>query len=457
MKARLVSWWNSLNTSFWFVPALMVVAAISLSFVMIALDRLAEDRVIQPLGWIWSGGPEGARGLLSTIAGSMITVASVVFSITIVSLTLASTQFGPRLVRNFIVDKGNQLVLGTFVATFTYCLLVLRTVRGGTDFEFVPHFAITLALVLALVNIGVLIYFIHHEARMIQAPHVIALVARDLDESIDNLFPEQLGHSEPGPHGHDLEQEAPKEFARQARPVTANHEGYLQAIDAEGLMHLARQNDLRIVLRYRPGGFIVQGSTIMEVWPQKRVSEDLLLQLSATFLLGPARTPAQDLEFAVRQLVEIAMRALSPGINDPFTAMACVDRLGAALCRLAGREIPSPYRYDAENKLRVVADAVTFASVTDAAFNQIRQYGRSSAAVTIHLLDMLAVIAERIQRKEDRAALRRQALMIKRGSETALPEEQDRKDVELRYQAVLQVLMDSVDEQSSTMIDRKGL
>ena len=454
MKARLISWWDLLSTSFWFVPALMIVAAIGLSFAMIELDRLTEERVMQTLDWIWRGGPEGARGLLSTIAGSMITVAGVVFSITIVSLTLASSQFGPRLTRNFISDKGNQLVLGAFVATFVYCLLVLRTVRGGDGSEFVPHFSITLSLVLALVDIGVLIYFIHHVATMIQAPHIIALIARDLEESIEHLFHEQLGQNKTTPHRSEPEQDIPGDFARRARAVTANHEGYLQVIDTEGLMRLAVQNDLLIVLRYRPDSFIVRGSKIMEVWPPERVSQELISELGETFILGPARTPMQDVEFAVRQLVEIAVRALSPGINDPFTAMTCVDRLGAALCRLADHDTPSPYRYDAENKLRVVADVVTFAGVTDAAFNQIRQYGRSNAAVTIRLLEMIAVIAEWAQRKEHRAALRRQALMIKRGSETALPEEKDRKEVEQRYRTALQALTGS-DEQRLTVDTRE--
>ncbi|MGE0825196.1 MAG: DUF2254 domain-containing protein [Candidatus Binatia bacterium] len=451
MRARLLSWWDSVRTSFWFVPALMVVAAIGISLAMIELDQLTGDHVMQNRQWVWSGGPEGARGLLSTIAGSMITVAGVVFSITIVSLTLASSQFGPRLLRNFISDKGNQLVLGTFVATFVYCLLVLRTVRGVGGVEFVPHVSTTFALVLALVNIGVLIYFIHHVATMIQAPYIIALVARDLDQSIDHMFPEQLGQSKAEPQGHTAEPEMPDDFARRARAVRANQEGYLQVIDADGLMRLAVQHDLLIVLRYRPDSFIVQGSEIMDVWPPERASPAVTSQLSETFIVGPTRTPMQDVEFAVRQLVEIAVRALSPGINDPLTAMTCIDRLGAALCRLAEREIPSPYRYDTEGTLRVVADAVTFKGVTDAAFNQIRQYGRSSAAVAIRLLEMFAVVGARVHRKEDQVALRRQALMVKRGSETALPEEEDRKEVAQRYQTVLHVLLDDDALESDTI------
>jgi len=152
------------------------------------------------------------------------------------------------------------------------------------------------------------------------------------------------------------------------------------------------------------------------------------------------RLRLQDVEFAIDQLVEIALRALSPGVNDPFTAMACIDRLGTALASLAERRIPSGYYYDDENNLRMITDQVTFAGIVETAFNQIRQYSRSSTAVTIRLLEAIAVIAARSQTKEERAALRRQAIMIRRGSVDSLPEEFDREEVEERYQTVLSIL-----------------
>jgi uncharacterized membrane protein len=191
MKTKLLKLWDSLRATFWLVPTLMAIMAIGLSFAMVALDEAVGNRVLEKVGWVWAGGPEGARGLLSTVAGSMITVAGVVFSITIVALSLASSQYGPRLLRNFVRDKGNQIVLGSFIATFVYCLLVLRTVRGDDGAHFVPAIAITLGMVLTLASLGVLIYFIHHVSISIQAATIIGLVSHELNEVIERLFPEK--------------------------------------------------------------------------------------------------------------------------------------------------------------------------------------------------------------------------------------------------------------------------
>ena len=444
MRIRFSQLWEYLRTSFWCIPALLVVAAIGLSFAMIEADRLTKDEVLSHIGWVWSGGPEGARGLLSTIAGTMMTVAGVVFSITIVILALASSQLGPRLLRNFRQENATKFVLGTFIATFVYSLLVLRTVRAGGG-EFVPYLSISVAMVLALLSVGVLIYFIHHVSILIQAPNIIALAYADLEASIKRIYPKQLGEAPPQPN-HDPE--LPALFDERAAMITANTSGYLQTIDTAQLMQLAIQQDLLLRLHVRPGDFLVQGGQLLHVWPPEKADDRLTKSLAALFTLGPQRTPLQDVEFAVNQLVEAAVRALSPGVNDPFTAITCVDRLGAALCLLAEREIPSPYRYDETNTLRVITDITSFAGVLNTACDQIRQYGRSSVAVTIRLLEMLAAVAARAQRDPDRAALRRQAAMMKRGSETALAEEEDRKDVDQRFKAVLDALAESADHTS---------
>jgi uncharacterized membrane protein len=180
MQIRLIKYWEDLRSSYWFVPGAMAVGAILLSFATIALDGYFRAEVLRSLGFIWSGGPEGARGLLQAVAGSMITVAGVTFSITMVALSFASSQFGSRLLRNFMSDTGNQVVLGTFVATFIYCLLVLRTVRSGDDAEFIPYLSVTVGLVMALVSLMFLIYFIHHMALTMQAPYVIGELANDV-------------------------------------------------------------------------------------------------------------------------------------------------------------------------------------------------------------------------------------------------------------------------------------
>lgn len=208
-------------------------------------------------------------------------------------------------------------------------------------------------------------------------------------------------------------------------------------------MKLAIEHNLLLRLEHRPGNFIASGNHLVKVWPNERFEKGLGEKINDAFIFGAQRLRLQDVEFAIDQLVEIALRALSPGINDPFTAMACVDRLGVALARLAERQIPSGYRYDDENKLRLMADSVTFEGLVETAFNQIRQYGRSSVAVTIRLLETIAVIAAHTHIQTEREALRRQAKMIKQGSDEAIPEERDRQDVEESYQIVDRILEQS--------------
>jgi uncharacterized membrane protein len=290
---------------------------------------------------------------------------------------------------------------------------------------------VTLGIALSLLSVAVLIYFIHHVSVIIQAPTVIAMVSAELQEVIERLFPERLGEAPPDP----LHPPIPNDFESNAKSIAALDTGYLQAIDSDGLLNLAVENDVLVRVNYRPGQFIIAGSPLLRAWPKERVSKELGSQFNELFVLGPYRTPTQDVEFCIDQLVEVAVRALSPGVNDPFTALNCVDRLGAALCQLSERDIPSAYRFDEKNRLRVIAYPVSFADLTDAAFNQIRQYARSSVAVTIRLLETLLVIARRVRREDDREALLRQAIMIQRGSQ-ALGEDWDRHAVTVRYQAV---------------------
>jgi len=436
---KLLQLWDSLRSGYWFLPALMAVGAITLAFFTLALDRSGQSDPVAQYAWSYAGGPEGARTLLSTVAGSTIAIAGTVFSLTIVALQLASAQFGPRMLRNFIQDTGNQIVLGTFVATFIYCLLVLRTVRGTDANIFVPQISVTVAIVLTLASSGVLIYFIHHVSTSIQAWHVIKGVSSDLDNAIDSLFPKNIGQGIPKQKQRWVE-EIPVNFDDASAPIPAMDSGYLQAVDDECLMKIARSKDLLLRLTHHPGNFVVQASELVQVYPGERVNESLIRQINDAFILGSERTENQDVDFPIKQLVEIAIRAISPAINDPFTAIRCIDRLSVALCRLAKTDFPSPYRYDQDNNLRVIADPVTFAELTDAAFNQIRQYGRSDVTVTIRLLEAITRIARHTRNSKDRATLLRHADMIERGSRQGVSEECDRSCIEERYQAAVKAL-----------------
>ena len=440
MKALLLKYWDRLRSSFWFVPAVMACLAVALAVSAVELDKSNAEGWLQSLGWIYSGGAEGASLLLGTVAGSMIAIAGTVFSMTLVALSLASSQLGPRLLRNFMRNTANQVVLGTFVATFVYCLLVLRTIRRADEVAFVPHLSVSIGVLLAMVSIGVLIYFIHHVSVSIQADQVVAGVGRELEDGIDRLFPDHLGKA-----GSEVSQapgdaELPAAFASQARPVGALEDGYLQLINANALIALAVEEDLLLRLERRPGHYLVKGRAMVMVWPGDRVTETLVEKLNAAFVLGDQRTAAQDVEFSFHQLVEIAVRALSPGVNDPFTAIACVDRLGSGLCRLARRDMPSALRFDSHGRLRLVARGSSFAGIVNTAFNQIRQSARSNPAVAIRMLDAIGQIAGHVQRAPDAACLQRQAGMIVTGARETLPEPDDLLAVEASFKAATQAL-----------------
>lgn len=418
----------------------MAVSGIALALTLLAIDRAGVTGPVESLGWIYTGGPDGARTVLSTVAGAMVNVTATAFSIAVVALQLASSQFGPRLMRQFMQDTGNQLVLGTFIGTFIYCLLVLRTIRGEGDGYnvFVPQLSVTVGIVLATVSTGVLIYFIHHASTLIQASHVLSEVSNDLENAIDRLFPEKIGRS--APEFVQREEEIPTNFNTYACPIKAIGKGYIQGIDDKKLLKIARQHKLLIRLLYRPGKFVFQGSNLVMVLPGERLHRKLYEQINSAFILGRERTEQQDIEFPIDQLVEIALRALSPGINDPFTAIRCIDRLSAGLSLLAQRDFPSSYRYDEDNNLRVIANPVTFPELVDEAFNQIRNYGCSDVAVTIHLLEAIATIATRTVNQPDRVALMRHANKIRSSYQEGVTQECDRQEVEAQYQATVQAL-----------------
>jgi len=433
----LRSYWEFLRASYWFLPSIMTLASMIVALAVVRLDEAIGNRQLSELGWIYTGGANGARQLLATVAGSMITVAGTVFSVTVVALSLASNQFGPRLLQNFMRDRGNQVVLGTFIATFAYCLLVLRTVRGTEDGDFVPNVAVTLGVVLALASVGVLIYFIHHASIQMQAPLIIANVGRELCQRIRDQFPDELTNTDRDLANHRQSVDQNQFFDRPAATIAAADSGYIQDIDEQQLRRLATEHDLVVRIVHRPGQFVIAGAALVEVAPQLP-KDELTGQLRRAFLIGPQQTPTRDIEFAVRQLVEVAVRALSPGINDPYTAVGCIDYLGAALSELAGRKLPPEVLYDDAGAPRLIRYPFRFADVSDTAIRQIRQYGATSAAVLVRLQEMIADVLPHVRRCDDRDALLRQALFSKSAAEL-LPQPADRQDVEDRYDHLLEV------------------
>lgn len=417
----------------------MAAAAVALSFVTVSLDTGRTGQWLHAQGWAYTGGADGASLVLSTVAGSMITIAGVVFSMTLVALSLASSQLGPRLLRGFMRDTSNQVVLGTFVATFLYCLMVLLTIRRQDEGGFVPHLSVSLGVLFALVSLGVLIYFIHHVSISVQADEVVAKLGEELERGIERLFPLTVAAS-PGSAPDPGEGAMPSDFDRDALAIASDEDGYLQLIDTDALMELATRKDVVLRLLHRPGRYIMAGQALAMAWPAAHINDRAQDTIKAAFVLGSQRTATQDIEHTVHQLVEIAVRALSPGVNDPFTAVTCVDRLGSALLRVASRQPPASYLADEHGRLRLATTAVTFSGVVDAAFDQIRQSARSTVSVTIRMLESIEVIASAARTQVAVDALRHQAEMLIRGARQAIPEQGDLRTVEHRYQVALAAL-----------------
>ncbi|MEX2534310.1 MAG: DUF2254 domain-containing protein [Trueperaceae bacterium] len=412
MQGRFIAYLGSIRSSFWFIPALMSAAAVALSVITISVDQSGTPLWLTNLRFIFMNQPGGARSLLSTIAGSMMNVAGVVFSLTIVALTLASQQFGPRLMGNFMRDRGNQVVLGTFVATFLYCLLVLRTVHDegdGLD-AFVPHLSVTVALLLAVATIAGLIYFIHHIASSIQVETVVGKVAGSLGSHIaaehnKDIFPGRVGRPLAGKGRLAVPRRLAEQFDSVSRPVAATGEGYFQAVDGDGLLELARKHDAVVRLRYRPGAFILRGQTIADVFPGER-SKEVGTLLLRRLSFGTGRNQSQDTESLFDQFLELARRALSPSTSDPFTAISCVNRIAAGLLALTRRELPSPLRADEMDELRLIVPPFNYPKMAARIFADLRSYVATDVMVASHVLLTLRQLAAAVGEKmaEERAA-----------------------------------------------------
>jgi uncharacterized membrane protein len=440
VKTRLSSLLDLLRTSYWFVPALMALAAGTLALLVLGVDHREPEWIDPARWWLYGGDHDGARSVLGVIVGSMISVISVVFSITIVTLTLASGQFGSRVLRSFLRDTGNQVTLGTFIATFTYALVVLATVQGEEGREFVPALAVTVAMGLVLASLGVLIFFIHHVATSIQADMVIRGISAELRDAIDRLYPEGLGEEIEAQAGSPSGAFLPPSFEEEALEVEADRVDYLQAVDEEGLMRMAEEEDLVVRIRKRPGDFVMEGEALAEAYRAAESPEALMPSLRRLFVQGKSRTMSQDAGFGIDQLVEIAVRALSTGINDPSTAATCVDRLSAALRILASRQFPQPARFDAEGRMRVLAATPAFSGMVDTAFDRIRANAGSSAAVLSRILEGIEKIAEGARTEEDRAALRRHADLTLEAGEESLSEAIGLPAVQERHAAAVRAL-----------------
>jgi uncharacterized membrane protein len=422
---------ETLRTNLWLIPAAESVAAVLLFVVTLSVDRTAFHHQLALPAWVISGSPDAAREILSSLAAAIITVVGVVFSVMIVTLTLASSQFGPRMLRTFIRDRGTQLTLGTFVATFFYAMLVLISI--GTTF--VPHLSVTIALALTAIDLGVLIYFIHHTATAIQLPEVIASIARDLAQAIDSE-----GAASAGPPGL-VNGPAPAilqaRLDRDGRVVAAPAGGYLRFVRHATLVRIAAEYDAVIRLHYRPGHFLTHGHPMATVWPPE-AADKIGRRLEGVHLTGPLRTLSQDIAFGIDQLVEIAIRALSPAVNDTFTALTCIDWIGDSLCTIAVRWHPHVFHRDGNGEIRLITAPVSYERLVQRSFEKIREAASAMPAVLIRQLEALDKVMA-VAPADRSQILVEQAEMIQRLNLRTVPEPSDKADVTARYEALLKL------------------
>ncbi|MDQ3717146.1 MAG: DUF2254 domain-containing protein [Actinomycetota bacterium] len=386
--------WQRIRESFWFIPAALCVLGGLVAEGLVIVEEEVGRLSLGPLdALVYRVGPSGSRDLLGAIAGSVLTVAATSFSITIAVLTLASSTYGPRLVRNFMADRGNQLVLGVYVATFVYSLLVLRSVRAEGELleqeAFVPQFAVTVALLLALLSIGVLVYFIHHVSDSVQVWTLAQRTSADLLEAVNHVFPDD-GRGESGQWRTSVELPTTDGVA-----VRADRSGYVAAVRDSQLVYAATRHDAVMMLRVRPGNFCVQGTTLATVWSDGAAHEVLEGTVRSAVTLMEERTSDQDVMFAVQQLIEMVVRALSPSTNDPFTAVNALDQVSVGLCALVSRPLPSPDHRDEAGVLRVRNPGVAPTEALDFVFDAIRVYALEHPLVLQATVEMSARVGGR--------------------------------------------------------------
>lgn len=429
MPGRLRNLWDSLVTSLWFIPAVMMAAVVPLWTGAWWIDR----HFAAPAGplpwWVYVARPQDARELTQTLLSSVITMTSLVFSITMVVLTLAASQYGPRLIRSFMSSPMTQSVLGTFTMTILFCLIELAYIGRRAGEAQVAFPSVTGAVVLTAASIVVLVLFIHFLGRSIVSETIIERVGRELDATLDELQPDGAGSSD------DPEAALTVDFLDEAERLEAPGSGYVQAIEFSRLVRLAAESDVTIGFLFRPGDYIAEHSHGIGVAPGGRLSEAARAEIASAIILGAHRTPVQDPEFSIRHLVEIGVRALSASVNDPYTALAVLNRLAASLVRLMGKTLPQAVFRDAGGTIRVACPQPTYAGFIDGALNQIRQNGAGMPVIAIHLAEAIGSIAGAARLPSQVQALKRQLDALETAVARLVPDASDRDDIGRRLAA----------------------
>ena len=427
---RLRNFWFALRSSLWFVPGLMIIGSIILALLLIDAETAVDREWLLNYPRLFGLGADGARGMLTAIASSMLTVAALAFSMTLTAITQASGQYTPRILRNFMRDRINQFILGYFVSVFTYCLIVLRTIRGANEIQFIPSIAVMGGLILAVGGVIVLIFFIHHIASSLQVSQIIDNIVEETVAAIEVLFPKELGKA------------ATEEAIAEARlvegfqgwqTISSQQNGYIQYVDGAKIADWADENNVIVKMERNIGQFIGKGSTLVLITGNednldKKVNEDKINELNKLFSVNRYRTIEQDIGFGIRQIVDIALKALSPGINDTTTAITCIDFLGIIVGKIAQKKLPATVR-SKNGKLCVIVEADDFQQYVETAFDQIRISGKANQAIFERLISALNFVAEKTFNEERLKIVREQIELVKEFADKTLQTEYEKQKV----------------------------
>ncbi len=416
----------------------MAIIAFLLARIFYSIDTLIPNEVLENSRFILSGNTSELRNILVGMATTTLATAGVVFSLLTLPLSTVVSQYGSRLLRIYLGDRTTQFVLGMFTGTFTYCLVTALWLPPSDQVYDLPQLTVTFALVFFLATFGSLIALIQHISTALQAPKIVAAAGAELRSTVQLMAPENGDKSN---ENHPVILTSSKVLNDEpGYVIRTRRTGYIQSIDLERMLKLANEANLIIQLNRKPGHFVIAGDQMALVWPVDHVSQRMAIKLLHVFLIGDQRTPTQDLEYAVCQLAEVALRAMSPAINDPFTAMTCLDNIGAGLALYVGQNSPQSNYYDSNGQLRVIYEPANFNELLVAAFYMLRHASCDNVAVLIRMLDVMETIGRGIQQDEQLKELLRHVALVRAETEVGNLISSDRAAIRQRCETLINFL-----------------
>ena len=441
MRIRLINrivdryTWDRLIVSFWFIPLILAFVAILLAWVMYWIDGHIPNEILQNSRFILSGNVGELRGYLFAMATTTLATAGVVFTLLTLPLSTVAAQYGSRLLRIFLGDRITQFVLGMFVGTFVYCISAATIILPVEVQPEGPQVTATVGMLLMLATFASLILLVQHISTMLQAPNIAAAAGAELRKVAQGEIQAEFGgDKELIQNSKDLPDSLEEADGYQVR---LGRTGYIKYVDPEYILTLAKDHDLVIRLLRKPGHFVNSGLVVALVWPADRIDVELDKQIQHAFHLGKQRTPTQDVEYAVNQLAEMAIRAMSPAINDPFTAMTCLDYMGDGLVLFARSGEGNPHIFDRDGCLRIIYEPVTFDELLNAAFDMLRHASCDSASVLLHMLDVIDMIDKETKSPDIHQKLLRHVYLIEAESKVGALIEADRQSIHLKCETLL--------------------